>query len=142
VTRKRLLWIAGVLAGLILVIGAAGVLVLRSSWFYEKVRERIVGTVEKATGGRVEIASLQFDWKQLRAEVKSFVIHGTEPADKPPLFRAASVTVGLKIVSALKRDVHPIPGDRRSAHLPDCGSRWPHQRARAQGQVRRRALVH
>lgn len=104
-TRKRLLWIAGVLAGLILVIGAAGVLVLRSSWFYEKVRERIVGTVEKATGGRVEIASLQFDWKQLRAEVKSFVIHGTEPADKPPLFRAASVTVGLKIVSALKRDV-------------------------------------
>jgi translocation and assembly module TamB len=109
VTRKRFrivsLWIAGVLAGLILVIGVAGVLVLRSSWFYEKVRAGIIGTVEKATGGRVEIASLQFDWKQLRAEVKSLVIHGTEPAGKPPLFRAASVAVGLKIVSAFKRDI-------------------------------------
>jgi translocation and assembly module TamB len=100
-----MLWIAGVLAGIILVAGVAAVLVLRSSWFYEKVRTGIIGTVEKATGGRVEIASLEFDWKQLRAEVKSLVIHGTEPADKPPLFRAASVSVGLKIISALKRDI-------------------------------------
>src|SRR5450432_3954673 len=100
-----MLRIAGVLAGLILVIGVAGVLVLRSSWFYEKVRAEIIGTIEKATGGRVEIASLQFDWKQLRAEVKSLVIHGTEPAQKPPLLRAASVSIGLKIVSVFKRDI-------------------------------------
>ncbi len=103
--RKRLVWIAATLAGLILVAGVAGILVLRSSWFYEKVRAGIIGTVEKATGGRVEIASLRFDWKQLRAQVTSLVIHGTEPAGTPPLFRAASVTIGFKIISVLKRDV-------------------------------------
>ena len=32
-------------------------------------------------------------------------MHGTEPPDKPPLFRASTVAVGLKIVSLLKRDV-------------------------------------
>ena len=65
----------------------------------------IISTVEDATGGRVEIGSFRLDWKTLRAEVQTFVLHGTEPPDKPPLFRATSVAVGLKIVSLLKRDV-------------------------------------
>src|SRR5690242_9476907 len=85
------------LAGLAVIVAALAFFTLRSQWFYDKVRQRIVSTVETATGGRVEIGSFQFDWRQLRAEVKSFVIHGTEPADKPPLLRAGSVVVGLKI---------------------------------------------
>ncbi|HEY1340016.1 MAG TPA: hypothetical protein VGF59_21030 [Bryobacteraceae bacterium] len=93
------------LAGLAAIVAVLAFFTLRSQWFYEKVRQRIVSTVETATGGRVEIGSFQFDWRQLRAEVKSFVIHGTEPSDKPPVLRAGSVVVGLKIVSALKRDV-------------------------------------
>ena len=32
----------------------------------------------------------RFDWKQMRAEVRGFVLHGSEAAGKPPLFRAGS----------------------------------------------------
>src|ERR1051325_2921983 len=105
-SRKRVAFtIAGSLLALLLLTVLGGMLVVRSQWFYEKVRERVVSTVETATGGRVEVASFQFDWKRLRAETKGFVLHGTEPTDKPPLFRTSSIAVGLKIVSLLKKDV-------------------------------------
>jgi translocation and assembly module TamB len=78
---------------------------LQSAWFYNKARERIIETAETATGGRVAIGAFHFDWKQMRAEVDDFTLHGAEPADKPPLLHAAKVTVGLKIVSLWKHDV-------------------------------------
>ena len=105
-SRRRKLWIA--LAGLVVLAAVAAgiaIAVVRSAWFYEKVRGRIVAEVEKATGGRVELAAFRFDWKTLRADVQGFTLHGTEPAGKPPLFRASSAAVGLKIVSLLKRDM-------------------------------------
>jgi translocation and assembly module TamB len=104
--RRRVAWIAaGGLTGLALTVVVAALLVLRSAWFYEQVRERVVRTVETATGGRVEAGSFQFDWKRLRAQIGMFAVHGTEPPGKPPLFRARTVAVGLKIISILKRDV-------------------------------------
>src|ERR1700676_4459133 len=103
--RRRLAWIAATLTGLLLIAAIAAVLVARSQWFFEKVRARIVSTVETATGGRVDLGSFQFDWTRMRAEIQGFAIHGLEPRDKPPLFRASSITVGLKIVSIFKRNV-------------------------------------
>ena len=103
--KKRFLMISGALAGAIVAVLVAAILVLESSWFNEKVRDRIASEVAAATGGRVEMGAFRFDWKRLRAEVHSLAIHGTEPAGKPPLFRAGSVAVGLKIVSAFKRDI-------------------------------------
>src|ERR1035441_4938770 len=104
--KKRTLFrVVGAMAALVLLAGVTGIVVVRSAWFNGKVREFIVGTVEKATGGRVEVATFRFDWKHMRAEVHEFVLHGKEPADKPPLFRAGSVVVGLKLVSILRRDV-------------------------------------
>src|SRR5688572_13301144 len=102
-TRKRKLWIAAAsVLGLLAVVVVAGIFVVRSQWFYEKIRQKVVTVVETATGGRVEIQSFTFDWKRLRAEVKTFTLHGTEPVDKPPLFNAASVAIGIKIVSVFK----------------------------------------
>ena len=95
-----------VLVGLVVLTIAAVLLVLPSHWFRDKVRQRLVETVETATGGRVEIGSFEFDWKRLRAEVKPFVIHGTEPAGRSPLLRAESVAVELKIVSLFARDIN------------------------------------
>src|ERR1039458_7982697 len=104
--KKRTLFrVVGAMTALVLLAGVTGIVVVRSAWFNGKVRQFIVGTVEKATGGRVEVATFRFDWKQMRAEVHEFVLHGKEPADKPPLFRAGSVVVGLKLVSILRRDV-------------------------------------
>ncbi|HEV2448448.1 MAG TPA: hypothetical protein VGS58_21090, partial [Candidatus Sulfopaludibacter sp.] len=105
-TRKRKVLAAALsLALLALLAVGAAVLVLRSSWFYGKVRAVIVSTLADATGGRVSVGALQFDWRRMRADVTSLEIAGKEPAGKPPLFRAGSVAVALKIVSLLKRDV-------------------------------------
>jgi translocation and assembly module TamB len=105
-TRARKLWIAaGAVAALAFALAVGGVLILRSDWFREKVRARIVAAVEKATGGRAEIGAFRFDWRQLRAQVEGFVLHGSEPAAGPPLLRADSVQLGIKIVSVLKRSV-------------------------------------
>src|SRR4051794_13292355 len=84
---------------------AASLLVLRSGWLYRKVRARAVEAVETATGGRAELGGFRFDWRRLRVDVESFTLHGNEPAGKPPLFHAARIAVGLKIVSVLKRDI-------------------------------------
>jgi translocation and assembly module TamB len=63
-----------------------------------------VKAVETATGGRAEAGAIRFDWRNLRARIAPFTLHGTEPAGKPPLFQAASIEIGLKIVSLSRRD--------------------------------------
>ncbi len=104
--RARWVWIAaGSLAALSLAVMLSAILVLRSDWFREKVRQRIVAEVENATGGRAEIGAFRFDWTQMRAEVDGFVLHGTEPPGAPPLFRAEAIALGIKVVSVLKHSI-------------------------------------
>lgn len=103
--RRAIAWLAVSLAGVLVFAVLGAVLTLRSTWFYGKVRDGIVGRLETATGGRVQIESFRFDWPSLRAEVTGLTLHGTEPADKPPLLHCASVAVGLRIVSLLERDI-------------------------------------
>jgi len=105
ITRRRVAWAAGGLLIFLLLLAVTAVLIVRSDWFYNKVRAKIVETIETATGGRAEIGSFSFDWRAMRAEVRDIVLHGTEPADKPPLLRVRQVTVGLKIVSLSKHDI-------------------------------------
>lgn len=106
-TRKKKIAAISALSllGLLLAIAIAAVLVFRSDWFRNRVRERIVAEVEKATGGRAEIGKFDFDWRTLRAQVDDFVLHGAEQADQPPLARIQSVAVGLTVISALERKV-------------------------------------
>jgi len=104
-SRRRKAWrILAALAALALMALGAALLTLRSSWFKDQVRRRMVQALEDSTGGRVEIGAFEFDWERMRVEVRDLQIHGLEPAGKPPLFRAASVAAGLKIVSVLGRE--------------------------------------
>jgi translocation and assembly module TamB len=103
--KRRLLWIGASVAAAVLLAAVAGVFVLRSEWFRGKARAWLVSSIETATGGRAEMGAFRFDWTAMRAEADSFVLHGTEPAGKPPLFRAASIAVGLKIVSLVERNI-------------------------------------
>lgn len=96
---------AGSMVLLLLLVVVAGVTLLRSDWFQNKVRMRLITEVEKATGGTVEIGAFRFDWKTMTAEVDRFVVHGTEPAGGPPLLQVPKLTIELKIISILKRDV-------------------------------------
>ncbi|MCC7497471.1 MAG: translocation/assembly module TamB domain-containing protein [Bryobacterales bacterium] len=100
------LWAGAGLAALIGLAAIGGYLLLRSDWLREQVRRRIVAEVEKASGGKAEIGSFQFDWTTGQASVRRFVLHGTEASSEAPLFQARSVEVGLKIVSAFGRRVN------------------------------------
>ena len=105
-SRARKLWIAaGGLVALVLALALAMVLALRSDWFREKVRERIITEIERSTGGRAEIGAFHYDWKQRRVSIDDLVLHGSEPSDAPPLLRADSIAVGIKIISILERAI-------------------------------------
>ena len=92
-------------AGLVIAVLAAGVVLAQSNWFKNKIREKIVSVTERATGGRVEIGSFSYDWRDLTAEVSPFVLHGTEPASAPPLLRADKITIRLRIISLFEKKV-------------------------------------
>ena len=104
--RSRIAWTtSGLILLAILIVGVTGLITVQSPWFYNKVRERIIGAAEEATGGRVEIAKFTFDWHSLTATVTGFTLHGSEPPNGPPLLHADTLVVGLKIISVFKRDV-------------------------------------
>ncbi len=104
---KRVLLVLAAVVAVAAVVGAIAIVVtLRSDWLREKVRDRIVSEVQKATGGRTEIGGFDFDWRTMKARVAPFVLHGKEKPGEPVFFRASSVEVGLKIVSLLRRDVY------------------------------------
>src|ERR1039458_9062362 len=103
--RWRILWSLAGLGVLVLLAAITAIVVLQSTWFYDQVRRKIIATVETATGGRVELASFHFDWKTLHAEAHEFVLHGSEPSVRPPLFGATTVTVGIKLISLLRHDI-------------------------------------
>jgi translocation and assembly module TamB len=93
------------LAGLAIAVLIAGVLVMQTGWFKNKIRQRIESVVESATGGRVEIGKFSYNWRNLTAEVGPFVLHGTEAPSTPPLFRADKIQIGLRIISAFEKKV-------------------------------------
>jgi translocation and assembly module TamB len=93
------------LAGFGIALLVAGLVLVQTAWFRDQVRDRIVFVVQRATGGRVEIGSFSYNWHNLTVEVAPFVLHGTEPAAAPPLFRADKIQIGLKIISALQKKV-------------------------------------
>jgi translocation and assembly module TamB len=90
---------------LALLAGLAGFLVVRSGWFREQVRQRIIAEVEAATGGRVEIGNFSFKWETLVATISPLILHGTEAASETPLLRVESVSLGLRVISMLERRV-------------------------------------
>ena len=96
---------AGIITSVIVLGVLIGFYTLQTGWFREQVRQRVLAAIEHATGGRVELGSFHYDARRLTAEFRNLVVHGTEPAGAPPLFRAASVRVRLTIVSVLKRDI-------------------------------------
>jgi translocation and assembly module TamB len=102
---RVLLRIAVALAILIFTCAMAIILVVRSGWFQEKVRERIISEIVNATGGRVEIGGFAFDWTKLEATVSALVLHGKEPAGEAPLLSVRSISVGLRIISMMERRI-------------------------------------
>ena len=100
--RKIAAIVAGSLAGITVIGFLAGVIIVRTDWFRDMVRAKIVAAVEDSTGGKVEIGAFTFDWTHLRAQIRNFVIHGLEPAGAAPLLRANLLQADLKLLSPFK----------------------------------------
>ncbi len=94
----------GFLLLLILVV-IAGYFYLRSSTFREFAVREIVKRADSASGGRTQIGGLSFNLSTLTAHLYDITLRGTEGLDQPPLLHADELTVQLKIVSALHREV-------------------------------------
>src|ERR1017187_6865983 len=102
----RIVLRGAVALGIVLVVCAiAGLLVVRSGWFHERVRQRIIAEIERSSGGREDVGNFGFNAASLVATVSPLVLHGRETAGEPPLLEIKSVAVGLRIVSMMERKI-------------------------------------
>ncbi len=140
-TRARHLTLQCLAAAAILLVvcAAAALLVVRSGWFRELVRQRIVTEIESATGGRVEVGNFSFKWETLTAKISPLVLHGTEPASEAALLRVESVSIGLRIISMLERkvDLASVTVDQPKLRIviyPDGSNNLPTPPGRSNGK--------
>jgi translocation and assembly module TamB len=103
--KKAAGWTLMGIVALVLVSGIGGYFYLKSASFKNFALRTISQKVETATGGKTQIGGLDFRLPTLTAHLYNIVIRGTEPSDAPPLLKVDELTVGLKIVSAFRREI-------------------------------------
>src|SRR5579875_1313796 len=99
--KKIILTVLASIAGLIVVLLIAAVIILQTGWFSNFVRNKIVATLEESTGGKVEIGAFQFDLSHLTLRIRNFVFHGTEPPGSQPLAQVPLLEVHLGLFSGI-----------------------------------------
>ncbi|WP_263384070.1 translocation/assembly module TamB domain-containing protein [Granulicella arctica] len=67
--------------------------------FQRRVGKEVVGVLEDATGGRVELRSISFSLRHLAIEANGLVIHGLEGPDEPPYLSADRILVRVQIIN-------------------------------------------
>ncbi len=100
--RLRVLRNIGIgLALLLIVVIVASIRIVQTDWFRNYVKQQIITSAEASTGGRAEIGSFAFDWRHLEAVVTNFVLHGKEPAQARPFFRAPRIQLDLRLFTSI-----------------------------------------
>jgi translocation and assembly module TamB len=95
----RQLPLAMAAGAVLLAVSALVVYVWASSALFEGiVRNRLVAYLEKATGGRVEIASFHWQVLDLEADAGGLVIHGREGPGEAPYAQAADLRAKINIL--------------------------------------------
>ena len=103
--KRTLGWTLAGLITLLVLVSMAGYFYLKSSSFQTFALRKIVEQADLATGGRTEIGHLDFDLSTLAAHLYNITMHGTEGPNQPPLLHADELTVRIKVISALRRQV-------------------------------------
>ena len=98
---RRLIITGSVLLALL----AALLLYLNSDSFRQTVRAKVITELERMTGGRVELQSLDWKLSSMSVEARGLTIHGLENASDAPYAHADQVNVGVKIVSFFSRKI-------------------------------------
>ncbi len=87
--------------------------------FQQLVRRRVVASVEKIVGGRVELGELHTTPFRLRVDARNLTIHGREEAVEAPFFHVDRLQAELKIISLLSTTIglHSLLLDHPIVHL-------------------------
>jgi len=73
--------------------------------FQQMARRRVVASVEKITGGHVELGELHTIPFRLRVDARNLTIHGREDSDQAPFLRIDRLQAELKIISLLSTTI-------------------------------------
>ena len=103
--KRTIGWVLAGLIMLLIVAVVVGYLYLRSNRFQQYALSEIVKQADEATGGRTEIGGLDFSLSTLTAHLYNITLRGTEGPGQPPLLHADKLTVRIKILSALHRQI-------------------------------------
>jgi translocation and assembly module TamB len=98
--------------------------------FQQLVRARVIASVEKMTGGRVELGELHTIPFRLRVDARNLTIHGREATDQLPLLHVDRVQVEIKIISLLSTTIgmHSLVLEHPVVHMivyPDGSTNVP-----------------
>jgi translocation and assembly module TamB len=99
--RKLVRWLIHT-AGIIIVLLAVIIGLASTAWFRNALQHRIEAGLTQVTGGKVEIAGMEFSPLQLRVSIHRLVIHGLEKSPGQPLFSARDVAVNVSPQSLLQ----------------------------------------
>ncbi len=92
------------IAGLIVLLALAAVgayFYMSSGSFENVVRGRLIASIERMTGGRVEIGSFRWHLLDLEADIDSVVIHGLEGPGEAPYARIGHLCVDFSVLGLL-----------------------------------------
>ena len=111
--------------------------------FQQMVRRRVIASVEKITGGRVELGELHTIPFRLRVDARNLTIHGRETSDQVPFLRVDRLQAEMKIISILSTTIglHSLVLEHPVVHIidyPNGGTNVPApkvSRAYEQGPV-------
>jgi translocation and assembly module TamB len=145
--RRRILWrlfLSLCLVGLI----AFSLLVwyVTTDAFQQRVRREVVASVEKMTGGRVELGELHTIPFRLRVDARNLTIHGQEASDQAPFLRIERLQAQMKIISLLSTTVglHSLVFDHPVVHViayPDGSTNVPAPHVTASDQNALQQLI-
>ncbi|SPE43620.1 conserved hypothetical protein [Candidatus Sulfotelmatobacter sp. SbA7] len=118
--RRRILWKLFLWFCVFSLIGFAllGWYVTTDS-FQQMVRRRVVTSLEKMTGGRVELGELHTIPFRLRVDARNLTIHGREASDQIPFLRVDRLQAEIKIISLLSTTIglHSLVLEHPVAHI-------------------------
>jgi translocation and assembly module TamB len=100
------------------------------------VRARLIETLEKATGGRVELAAFHWRLRNLEFEADNLTIHGLEAPGEVPYAHIDHLLVRAKIITFFRPKVglNLLQGEHPVFHLivyPDGSTNQPHPKTQS-----------
>ncbi len=130
--RQRRPLLISLVALVVLLAAAAGVIgwYATTPEFESQVRDRLIATLEQATGGRVELGSFHWHLIRLEFEGDNLTIHGLEAPGEVPYAHIDRLFVRAKLISFFRAKVglNLLQGEHPVFHLivyPDGSTNQP-----------------